>query len=236
MRARPSPASTNTRGGRSRIAASPRSTPRLHWAHWPTRGSSLSDVDAYLCDSTAGFGRDLDGRVPRPPPPLRRLDRDGWLLVPGPRRPCGRPPSPPGGATSPWSPWPVWRAAAARRQPPGPRDPRRRASSPRGACRPSTGYALAAQRHMFEFGTTSAQLAEVKVAASLHAQHNPHALLPNSGDGRGGARLPRHQLAAPPPRLLRRHRRWWRSRGGEPRGGPRPGAPDRARSWARPKR
>jgi acetyl-CoA C-acetyltransferase len=42
-----------------------------------------------------------------------------------------------------------------------------------------TGYALAAQRHMFEFGTTSAQLAEVKVAASLHAQHNPHAFLRN---------------------------------------------------------
>ena len=42
-----------------------------------------------------------------------------------------------------------------------------------------TGYALAAQRHMYEFGTTSAQLAEVKVAASLHAQHNPHALLRN---------------------------------------------------------
>jgi acetyl-CoA C-acetyltransferase len=32
---------------------------------------------------------------------------------------------------------------------------------------------------MFEFGTTSAQLAEVKVAASLHAQHNPHAFLRN---------------------------------------------------------
>jgi acetyl-CoA C-acetyltransferase len=42
-----------------------------------------------------------------------------------------------------------------------------------------SGYALAAQRHMFEFGTTSAQLAEVKVAASLHAQHNPHAFLRN---------------------------------------------------------
>jgi len=41
-----------------------------------------------------------------------------------------------------------------------------------------TGYALAAQRHMYEFGTTSAQLAEVKVAASLHAQHNPNAFLP----------------------------------------------------------
>ena len=38
-------------------------------------------------------------------------------------------------------------------------------------------YALAAQRHMYEFGTTSEQLAEIKVAASLHAQHNPNALL-----------------------------------------------------------
>jgi acetyl-CoA C-acetyltransferase len=31
---------------------------------------------------------------------------------------------------------------------------------------------------MYEFGTTSEQLAEVKVAASHHAQYNPHALLP----------------------------------------------------------
>jgi acetyl-CoA C-acetyltransferase len=38
-------------------------------------------------------------------------------------------------------------------------------------------YALAARRHMYEFGTTSEQLAEIKVAASVHAQHNPHALL-----------------------------------------------------------
>jgi acetyl-CoA C-acetyltransferase len=38
-------------------------------------------------------------------------------------------------------------------------------------------YALAAQRHMYEFGTTSAQLAEIKVAASHHAQYNPDALL-----------------------------------------------------------
>ena len=30
---------------------------------------------------------------------------------------------------------------------------------------------------MYEFGTTSAQLAEVKVAAAFHAQHNPHAFL-----------------------------------------------------------
>jgi acetyl-CoA C-acetyltransferase len=38
-------------------------------------------------------------------------------------------------------------------------------------------YAMAAQRHMHEHGTTSEQLAWVKVAASLHAQHNPNALL-----------------------------------------------------------
>jgi acetyl-CoA C-acetyltransferase len=38
-------------------------------------------------------------------------------------------------------------------------------------------YAMAAARHMYEFGTTSEQLAEVKVAASHHAQFNPDALL-----------------------------------------------------------
>src|SRR5215472_116052 len=38
-------------------------------------------------------------------------------------------------------------------------------------------YALAARRHMYEFGTTSEQLAEIKVAASHHAQYNPEAFL-----------------------------------------------------------
>jgi acetyl-CoA C-acetyltransferase len=38
-------------------------------------------------------------------------------------------------------------------------------------------YAMAAMRHMHEFGTTSAELAWIKVAASRHARHNPHALL-----------------------------------------------------------
>ncbi len=38
-------------------------------------------------------------------------------------------------------------------------------------------YAMAAQRHMYEYGTTSEQLAWIKVAASQHAQHNEHALL-----------------------------------------------------------
>ena len=38
-------------------------------------------------------------------------------------------------------------------------------------------YAMVAQRHMHEYGTTSEQLAWIKVAASHHAQHNPHAML-----------------------------------------------------------
>jgi acetyl-CoA C-acetyltransferase len=38
-------------------------------------------------------------------------------------------------------------------------------------------YAMVAKRHMHEFGTTSEQLAWIKVAASHHAQHNPHAML-----------------------------------------------------------
>ncbi len=38
-------------------------------------------------------------------------------------------------------------------------------------------YAMVAQRHMHEFGTTSEQLAWIKVAASHHAQHNPNAML-----------------------------------------------------------
>jgi acetyl-CoA C-acetyltransferase len=38
-------------------------------------------------------------------------------------------------------------------------------------------YALAARRHMHEYGTTMEQMAEVKVAASYHAQFNANALL-----------------------------------------------------------
>ncbi|WP_049730923.1 thiolase domain-containing protein [Rhizobium ecuadorense] len=38
-------------------------------------------------------------------------------------------------------------------------------------------YALVAARHFYEFGTTSEQLAWVRVAASHHAQHNPNAVL-----------------------------------------------------------
>ena len=42
----------------------------------------------------------------------------------------------------------------------------------------ANAYAMGAMRHMHEYGTTSEQLAWVKVAASHHAQYNPHAMLP----------------------------------------------------------
>ncbi|MFL5289699.1 MAG: thiolase domain-containing protein, partial [Rhodopila sp.] len=38
-------------------------------------------------------------------------------------------------------------------------------------------YAMCAARHMYEYGTTSEQLAWIKVAASHHAQYNPNAML-----------------------------------------------------------
>ena len=38
-------------------------------------------------------------------------------------------------------------------------------------------YAMVAMLHMYKYGTTSEQLAWVKVAASHHAQHNPNAML-----------------------------------------------------------
>ena len=42
---------------------------------------------------------------------------------------------------------------------------------------PVVSYAMVAKWHMHHHGTTPEQLAWVKVAASHHAQHNPHALL-----------------------------------------------------------
>jgi len=47
---------------------------------------------------------------------------------------------------------------------------------PYGALFPISGYALVAQRHMHEFGTTRAQLAQVAVSASQWASLNPDAL------------------------------------------------------------
>jgi acetyl-CoA C-acetyltransferase len=57
-------------------------------------------------------------------------------------------------------------------------DPPEKSFEPIFGSNVSALYALAAQRHMYAYGTTSEQLAEIKVAASTHAQHNPNAMLP----------------------------------------------------------
>jgi acetyl-CoA acetyltransferase len=49
--------------------------------------------------------------------------------------------------------------------------------TPYGDLSPISAYALAAQRHMFEYGTTSEQLAEVAVTARRWAALNPRALM-----------------------------------------------------------
>jgi acetyl-CoA C-acetyltransferase len=73
-------------------------------------------------------------------------------------------------------------AGLPRSQPParsgGPGGPERGFENVFGPTTPSM-YALATRRHMHEYGTTSAQLAAIKVAASQHAQHNPNAMLRN---------------------------------------------------------
>ena len=56
-------------------------------------------------------------------------------------------------------------------------DARRRRSRSPTAPATANMYAMCAMRHMHEYGTTSEQLAWVKVAASHHAQYNPHAML-----------------------------------------------------------
>ena len=60
---------------------------------------------------------------------------------------------------------------------------------------------------MHEFGTTSEQLAWIKVAASHHAQHNPHAMLRDVVTVEDVAELAHDLRPAAPPGLLRRHRR-----------------------------
>ena len=45
-------------------------------------------------------------------------------------------------------------------------------------------YAMVAQRHMDEFGTTSEQLAEIAVAVREHARHEPAGPVPRSADRR----------------------------------------------------
>jgi acetyl-CoA acetyltransferase len=59
----------------------------------------------------------------------------------------------------------------------GPDSTRLQFEAPFGLAGPPTGYALAAARHMHEFGTTSEQLAELAVSTRRWAQLNPRAIM-----------------------------------------------------------
>jgi acetyl-CoA acetyltransferase len=48
---------------------------------------------------------------------------------------------------------------------------------PHGWVSPAQWYSMIARRHMAEFGTTKAAMAEVALAARAHAQHNPQAMM-----------------------------------------------------------
>jgi acetyl-CoA acetyltransferase len=56
-----------------------------------------------------------------------------------------------------------------------PKEPEEQFEAPYGFRVPIPAYALAAQRHMYQYGTTSAQLAEIAVAARKWASLNPAA-------------------------------------------------------------
>ena len=101
-------------------------------------------------------------------------------------------------------------------------------------------YALVAQRHMHEYGTTSEQLAEIAVTMRRHAVEQPERQVPRSDHGRGRARLAHHLLAAPPARLLHHLRRRRRAGAHVGRAGARPRAaagrhPRRRRGGAAPR-
>ena len=142
-------------------------------------GLTFADVDGYLCDSTApGFGpvsmseylglspRYIDSTETGGSSYLAHVGHAAAAIAAGKCRVAlitlaGRPRT--GGAMP---------GGAQRIQ-----DSPEAGFEQAGIFAPVGNYALSASRHMHEFGTTSEQLAWIKVAASEHARHNPHALL-----------------------------------------------------------
>ena len=206
--ARPSPTSTAS----CRTSRRSCCTPRRRATRSPTPGSALSRrrrrVQRRALD---GLG---DRRVHGHPPALHRRHADRRLLV--------------------------HRARAARRGRDRRRARRRRAhharrerrvarrhaghalrrrrvpacssSSPFGLAGPPTGYALAATRHMHEYGTTSEQLAELAVSTRKWAQLNPRAIMRDPLTVDDVLVVAHDLVAAPSARLLPGHRRGRRRR------------------------
>ncbi len=140
-------------------------------------GLTLADVDGYFCDSTAGFGpismteylglrpRFVDSTETGGSSYIVHVGHAAAAIAAGKCRVAlitmaGRPRSAPQGMPAAAEP-----------------SPETTFEESWGMFGIAPAYALAAQRHMYEFGTTSAQLAEVKVAAAHHAKYNPNAML-----------------------------------------------------------
>ena len=108
-----------------------------------------------------------------------------------------------------------------------PRHARARTRCSSGRCRTACAcrwapYALAASRHMAEYGTTSEQLAQIAVDTRRWAALNPQRPLPRPDHDRRRARVADAGVAAAPARLLPRDRRRGRVRDDVGRAGPRP--------------
>ena len=120
-----------------------------------------------------------DGRVPRHPAALHRRHADRRLLVHRARAARDGARSTPGSCEVALITH--GESGASRVGMPGTRfGPdafRMQFESPFGLAGPPTGYALAATRHMHEYGTTSEQLAEVAVATRKWAALNPRAMM-----------------------------------------------------------
>ena len=164
----PSPAPTSIRCDEIPDRSSPRSTPRSRVGALADAGLTLADVDGYFCDATRRASAPISmaeylglKRRATSTPPRSAARPTSCTSATPPRR------SRRASAASRWSRWPGsprsgGRACRRRQDVPATR-PRRRSRAVR---RHRAGlYALAARRHMHEFGTTSEQLAEIKVAA-----------------------------------------------------------------------
>ena len=90
---------------------------------------------------------------------------------------------------------------------------------PYGLRAPIAPYALAANRHMFEYGTTAEQLAAIAVQTRRVGHDEPAGSIPRADHRRRRARVALSGRSAPHARLLPRHRRRRRVRHDERRAG-----------------
>ncbi|WP_439588944.1 thiolase domain-containing protein [Hydrogenophaga sp.] len=141
-------------------------------------GLRMEDVDGFFCDGgVPGFGaltlanylglklRHTDTTESGGSAPILHVGHAAQAIAAGKCRvalitSCGRPRA----------------AGVGPGMPVDPETPDDEFDTPYG-CHLAQGYGMVARRHMHEHGTTSEQLAWIKVAASHHAQHNPNAML-----------------------------------------------------------